>query len=263
MSNIQIFSYEDNAIEFEMIDGQLYANATAMCRVFGRQPKDWLRTEQTMRYVETIRLKCLLPNTECVIVRNGGFNPGTWIHEKLILKLATWLDTDFDLWCQEKLSELLRTGTAAIYHLPQTKVEALRALAEEIEAHEATQLQLEAAKPKLEQYERVMNAEGTFSLNDVAKMIGTGQNRLFGFLRAQNVLFYLRQHNVPYQNYIDNGWFIVRQEQYQRGNTSESYPRLFVTPKGVEGIRRKWDKAHASTAIPVFSTPTPTQTASA
>jgi phage antirepressor YoqD-like protein len=132
----------------------------------------------------------------------------------------------------------------APYFLPQTKAEALRALAEEIEAHEATQLQLEAAKPKIEQYERTMNAEGTFSVGDVAKMIGTGQNRLFDFLRNQNVLFHHRGHNQPYQQYVDNGWFRVVQTTYPHGERQESYPKVFVLPKGVEGIRKKWDAAH-------------------
>ncbi len=30
--------------------------------------------------------------------KTGGDNQGTWIHEKLILKLAQWLDVDFEIW---------------------------------------------------------------------------------------------------------------------------------------------------------------------
>jgi phage antirepressor YoqD-like protein len=134
----------------------------------------------------------------------------------------------------------------APYYLPQTKAEALRALAEEIEAHEATQLQLEAAKPKIEHYDRVSNAEGTYSVADVAQMIGTGQNRLFEFLRQQNILFRQRRHNRPYQQYLDLGWFMVRERTYSRGDKEEVYPQVFVLPHGAAAIRKKWDACHTS-----------------
>ena len=248
MSQLQVFNYQGFAVDFELIDGELYANATAMCRPFDKTPYEWARLPNTIRYAEALKANRENP-VSLTISRKGGPTGGsTWIHEKLILKLAQWLDVDFEIWCDSRIAELLRTGktqlTPAPYYLPQTKAEALRALAEEIEAHEATQLQLEAVQPKVEQYERTMNAEGSFTVGEVAKMIGTGQNRLFDFLRQQNVLFYHRGHNQPYQQYVDSGWFSVRQKTFQHGDKPESYPQLFVLPKGVEGIRKKWDAAH-------------------
>jgi len=45
--------------------------------------------------------------------RIGGTNPGTWIHEKLILKLAQWLDVNFEIWCDERIAELMKHGFTA------------------------------------------------------------------------------------------------------------------------------------------------------
>ena len=42
-----------------------------------------------------------------VDVVRGGLNSGTWIHEKLILKLAQWLDVDFEIWCDEQIANIL------------------------------------------------------------------------------------------------------------------------------------------------------------
>ncbi len=48
-----------------------------------------------------------------VQTRQGGVNAGTWINEKLILKLAQWLDIDFEIWCDERIAELIKKGNDA------------------------------------------------------------------------------------------------------------------------------------------------------
>jgi len=66
---------------------------------------------------------------------------GTWIHEKLILKLAHWLDTDFELWCDEKISELLRDGSTSLSNL--TPAEALLKSVQQMVDHERQIKQLQ------------------------------------------------------------------------------------------------------------------------
>ena len=110
MTDLKIFNYNDNSIEFEVINGQVFANATAMCHAFGKDVNQWKRLPQTKRYADALEKS--LCNNHIVLfeTKNGGANPGTWIHEKLILKLASWLDVNFELWCDTKIAELLRTG---------------------------------------------------------------------------------------------------------------------------------------------------------
>jgi hypothetical protein len=35
---------------------------------------------------------------------------GTWVSERLALKLASWLSADFEIWIYDKILELLTTG---------------------------------------------------------------------------------------------------------------------------------------------------------
>src|SRR5690606_41784448 len=37
-----------------------------------------------------------------------GNNGGTWLHPKLAVRFAQWLDIDFALWCDEQIDHLLR-----------------------------------------------------------------------------------------------------------------------------------------------------------
>lgn len=108
MQELIIKNYNGFAIEFELIDGQLMANATAMCAAFGKRPADWLRSVAGARYVSALEAKGKIPTL--VETRQGGSNPGTWINERLIIKMAQYLDVDFELQCDEWVAELLRTG---------------------------------------------------------------------------------------------------------------------------------------------------------
>lgn len=101
--------YNGVPIEFELINGQLTANATSMCAAFGREPYDWLRLITTKRYLDRLEEIRDFPGA-LVEVRNGRSGAGTWIHERLILRLAQFRDTDFEIQCDKWLAKLLRTG---------------------------------------------------------------------------------------------------------------------------------------------------------
>lgn len=114
---VQIFEYQDSPIQFEIINGQVMANATLMAKAFGREVKEWRRLPSTIRYIDALltRGKSHFAKNQIVVSKKGGDGKqGTWIHEKLILNLARWLDVDFELWCDEKIADLLRTGTATL-----------------------------------------------------------------------------------------------------------------------------------------------------
>lgn len=72
---------------------------------------------------------------------------------------------------------------------------------------------IEEQRPKVEFADTVSNTEELISMGDMAKLIQKetgnkkiGRTRLFDFLRKQKVLM---KNNVPYQRYIENGWFKV------------------------------------------------------
>ena len=115
MNELIVREYLGKGIEFKIINGKVYANATSMCKAFGKAPKDWLRTEQTKRYISNLEQKANMPN-ELIIVSKGGNveESGTWVYEKLVLNLAQWLDVEFELWCDEQISTLIREGSVSL-----------------------------------------------------------------------------------------------------------------------------------------------------
>lgn len=98
--------------------------------------------------------------------------------------------------------------------------------------------QIEEMKTKAEFFDAVADSKTAISMNEVAKVLsikGYGRNKLFEFLRDSKVL---DRWNVPYQRYIDAGWFRVIEQKYQKNGEPVVTTKTLVYQKGVDGIRK-------------------------
>ena len=116
MATNQIFQYNGSPITFQ-IGNSLMVNASQMAKPFGKSPKDFLKTEQSKCFIETLSevRKILSSDLVVVIYGNGG---GTWMHEDVALEFARWLSPAFAIWCNDRIKELLTTGSTAINNEP-------------------------------------------------------------------------------------------------------------------------------------------------
>ena len=113
MNQVQSFNFGNIAVSFRE-DG--YLNATQIAAHFGKLPKDYLKTEQTQQYISALaeslseRTKILTDENQIVIVKKGNsknFTQGTWLHPKLAIHFARWLNPKFAVWCDEQIEILL------------------------------------------------------------------------------------------------------------------------------------------------------------
>lgn len=78
------------------------------------------------------------------------------------------------------------------------------------------------------------------SLGTAAKILnlGIGQNNLFKFLREHQVLMAgPGRKNVPYQRYVDRGYFQVIIQEYRKKGLKNLYYKTILTQKGLTFIR--------------------------
>lgn len=92
-----------------------------------------------------------------------------------------------------------------------------------------------ALEPKAEQFDKFISGENYQDMNTVAKAIGWGRNKLFAELRERKILM---RDNKPYQEYIDRGYFVVKEKPIDMGGFTFNKPQTYVTPKGVDFIDR-------------------------
>lgn len=139
--------------------------------------------------------------------------------------------------------------------LPQNYGEALRALADEYDQHQVTKAERDQAvedrdtAKELAQalatpaaaWDNIANADGLIYVNDAAKMLKVGPNKLREVLRSRMVLQRAPWcKNRPYQTYIDRGLFSEKIEHVPNvyGNIKINTV-TFVTPKGMEWLVKK------------------------
>ncbi len=131
--NIKVFEYEGNPITFEFTNNEKFVNATEMAKTFDKKLNVFFRQKQTAEFINVLfnslninrddnsRLEKIRSlNTENLakaypelikVVRGGDPKmQGTWVHERLSLKLAAWLSPHFELWVFDTVMELLIEG---------------------------------------------------------------------------------------------------------------------------------------------------------
>jgi len=114
--------------------------------------------------------------------------------------------------------------------------DAERELETEREKTAALSHEVQEAAPKVAFHDAVAVAVNAISIADFAKMLGTGQNRLFRALREKGVL---ANDNKPYQRFVDRQYFRVIERQYaDRNGERHVYARTLVTGKGQAYIQR-------------------------
>lgn len=121
---------------------------------------------------------------------------------------------------------------------PEFGIKLLTSLKEEREKRKALESvvevqgnQLEEQKPLVEFANRVSNTDRLISVGEMAKLLkdkgfNVGRNKFFGYLRENKILM---GNNVPYQKYIDAGYFHVRETSNRNGGV---FLTTYVTGKG-------------------------------
>ena len=84
-------------------------------------------------------------------------------------------------------------------------------------------------------YDTLLSTEGLLPMNTVAKELGIGLKRLYLFLRNHDVMFYKGNVNIPYQRFMEQGLFKVKETPCKDGVYR---PQTYATRKGLEYIRK-------------------------
>ncbi|WP_440030525.1 KilA-N domain-containing protein [Chromobacterium amazonense] len=114
MSKIIRADFQGQAIQFTA-DG--WFNATTAAAKYGKRPNDWLSLPETKKYLEALTRK--YGEISYFKTKRGGDTgksgnaQGTWLHPKLAVHFARWLDIDFAIWCDEQIDALMRGQTSA------------------------------------------------------------------------------------------------------------------------------------------------------
>nr|DAX23872.1 MAG TPA: KilA protein [Caudoviricetes sp.] len=230
--NNQVYNYNGNNITFQLGNGDVMINATEMAKAFGKMTKDYLRTQSAQELINALsgRLKCL--PTDLVIVKNGGTNYGTWLHEDIALDFAQWLSVDFKLWCNDRIKELLKTGVTTISDEDEAIYNAMNILQKRLEASkqqvqmleskvELQETEIKYLAPKAKYTDEVLQSTSTFTTTQIAKDLGMSAQALNQKLKERKIQFFQSGQWFLTHTYQDKGYTDMRITPYFDTKTGE------------------------------------------
>ena len=207
-----VYDYKGSKISFAYGENVM-VNATEMAKPFGKTTKDWLRTNASSEFINSLSAVRQICPSQLVVVRKGNsneFEQGTWMHEDVALEFARWLSPAFAIWCNDRIKELLKYGMTATQptldemldnpdlvirmatQLKQERAEKARLKAENAQQTERIALQEKEIKQqaaKVSYYDQTLQSVNTLTTTQVAKSIGIETHTLTKKLKEAGIIF--------------------------------------------------------------------------
>lgn len=103
-------------------------------------------------------------------------------------------------------------------------------------------------KPKVDFADQVADTTNVIDMGEMAKLandrgIRIGRNRLFSWLRVMGILM---MNNIPYQEYMDRGYFKLKESLYYTDGVYKTRQTTYVTGKGQRYIIDRLLRDYAS-----------------
>lgn len=125
-----------------------------------------------------------------------------------------------------------------MFMIPQSLPEALRLAATLAEQKQELEQKVAQDAPAVEFAKKIASVEKGVPISNFAKTIGMGPLKLFDLLRDMRILMggNGQRRNMPFQEYLDRGYFSVRENPYEaNGETRLSFTPL-ITGKGQQWL---------------------------
>lgn len=122
---------------------------------------------------------------------------------------------------------------------PDFLIQLATTLKEEKQRRLEAEAKIAADEHKVDFYDAVGSTSATLTIERFAKLvteklgINTGRNRMFQWLRKNG---YLQANNMPYQRYINNGWF----KTYEVVKAGHAFTVPSITGKGQQKLFEKF-----------------------
>lgn len=152
----KMFSYNGINVRMRKMNGYILVCLTDFARLFpDKNLSTIINSKEITDYVNRLsEIKNFISTDLLQIIKGGNVSQqGTWAHQKIALRVAQKLSTDFAIWVDDKIEELLTTGNTSISsRLPNfnNPAEAARAWADEYERNQVLTLENKEAKLQLE-----------------------------------------------------------------------------------------------------------------
>lgn len=255
----QIFSYNGNSVRMRKMNGYILVCLTDFAKPFpDKNLSTIINSKELTDYVGRLSEIKNFSSSDLLQVTRGnhsdGREQGTWAHQKVAIRVAQKLSTDFAIWVDDKIEELLTTGSASLQpQLPNfnNPAEAARAWADQYEKNQALALEVQQQQetielqqkeltqsaPKVSYYDNHLQSVNTQTSTQAAKQIGMDAEKLHKKLKEIGIIYKQSGQWLLHAPYSTWGMHSTRTQTYTRSDGSIGTSVYTVwTTKGVRFI---------------------------
>ncbi|NBU82918.1 MAG: hypothetical protein EBS55_14860, partial [Flavobacteriaceae bacterium] len=201
---VSIFNFENQNVRTVLIDGEIWFVASDVTKILGyANGRDAISKHCLDGVAKKYTIKDIVNRSqEATIINESG------VYQLVLASRMPNAEKFKDWVTSQILPSIRKTGSYSVTPKKELSIEEMTLLViQNMQSKIADQQkQLEEQRPKVEFAEKISNTKNAVSIGDFAKVIGWGQNKLFQWLRDKK---YLMHNNIPYQHYIDAGYFKV------------------------------------------------------
>lgn len=225
----QVFEYSGTNVAMRVRNGEVQVCVSDFAKAFPKKNLSQIVNSKEIKdYVARMSELKNYSSIDLLEVTKGGDTKlqGTWAHQRVALRIAQKLSTDFSIWVDERIEELMKHGFTATTQtleqiidnpdlliklatqLKQEREENARLLNENESQKVIISQQTEEIKksaPKVEYYENTLQSVNTYTTTQIAKELGyNSANILNGLLRKAGIQFYqsgVYMLHVPYNSW--------------------------------------------------------------
>jgi len=232
MNELQVFDFEGKTLRLVIFNNEPYWIAKDVAEIL-----EYSETEKMTRRLDEDE-KTTIPFREdgsnyqtniTIINESGLYNAVLGSNKSEAKRFKKWITS-------EVLPSIRKTGE---YKREITLEEKALSVIQDLykKVNEQKNI-IQEMQPKAEFYDSVADTTDTIDIGQVAKVLNLtkGSITLYEILREEGILM---PNNIPYQSYINRGYFKVIEQKYLRGdNLIGINLKTMVYQKGVDFIRR-------------------------
>lgn len=260
MNEIQVFENEEfGQVRTIIINDEAYFVGKDVAKILGyKDPTKAVRekVDNEDRWVSETDPHPIIDNL-------GRTQNPTWINESglysLILSSKLPTAKKFKRWVTSDVLPSIRKhglyATDELLNNPDFAIKVFTALKEEKEKNAQLTItvkeqgqKIEEQKPLVEFAEKVSHSDNLINMGKMAKLlkdsnINIGRNKLFEWLRDKGILM---SDNIPYQKYIDSGYFEVKESVFCTSTGYKTGQTTLVTGRGQVFIHKKLQEEYCA-----------------
>lgn len=247
MSTLQLFDYSGQQVRTVLIGGEPWFVIADICKVL-----DLSNPTKAAQSLDADDLSTSEVIDSMGRAQNARITNESGVYQ-LVFQSRKPEARDFRRWItHEVLPAIRKTGTySTAAALPQTFGEALRALADEVEAKELAEARAKELETPATAWGIMVAAGGDYSVEEAAKALSRdpdielGRNRLFTVMQEMGWTYRQGARNSwhAYQSQVDNGRLVLRMSaaflNAKTGEMENPAPTIRITAKGIDALRAR------------------------